>query len=135
MSFTQAYQDLANQSTEQGPNIRLIDKNLWVNSIMIPLVTRDKTLDLVQVFFFSEGRGLKKDEILMAVYGAEKRDSQRYRESLDIRLTKLLSRTRKFLKESLEAVHLPFHLDWLVFDVRTKSYHLYKIRADFLKQN
>jgi hypothetical protein len=134
MSFTQAYQELASQSTEGGPNVKLIEKNLWVNSIMIPLLTRDRTLDLVQAFFCSEGPGLKKEEIMMAVYGAEQRDSHRYRESLDTRLTKLLSRTRKFLSESLEAAHLPFHLDWLVYDLKTRSYYLYKIRTDFLKQ-
>lgn len=133
MAFTQACHHTSSPVSDQRPDIKLIEKNLWINRIMIPLASREKTLFLIQAFFRSETLSLTKAEIISAVYGVEEHNSSRYREAQEINLTKLLSRTRSFLEESLEHTYLPFPLDWLVFDIKTRRYCLYRIRTEILK--
>jgi hypothetical protein len=115
------------------PDVRLVEKSLWINRIMIPLASREKTLSLIQAFFEKENMALTKAEIVEAVYGPQRNHSQRFIEAQDGNLTKLLSRTRTFLDKSLAHTYHQRPLDWLVFDIRTRKYLLYKVRADLFK--
>ncbi len=133
MAYIQAHSSSPLLPPDSGPEIKLIDKSLWINRIMIPLASRQKTLTLIQAFFRSETQTLSKAEIVSAVYGIQEYSSARYIEAQEINLTKLLSRTRTFLEESLAHAHQPFPLDWLVFELKTRKYRLYKIRTDYLK--
>ncbi len=95
MAYIQAHSSSPLLPPDSGPEIKLIEKSLWINRIMIPLASRQKTLTF--------------------------------------NLTKLLSRTRTYLEEFLAHAHQPFPLDWLVFELKTRKYRLYKIRTDYLK--
>jgi hypothetical protein len=133
--FAMAYSDAQNHSAfpapESGPDVRLVENMLWINRILVPLASRQKTLILIQAFFQSSSLTLSKAEIASAVYGIQKESSPRYVEAQEINLTKLLSRTRTFLEESLAHSYQVQPLDWLVFDVKTRRYRLYKIRTEF----
>ncbi len=108
--------------------VKLVDQTLWVNRLMIPLGTRPKTLDLIEVFFSEKGTTLAKEQIMEIVYGSTEGKSRRWIESLDGRLTKLMSRTRSFLEDSLTHAYHNKKIDWLVYEPKTKTYHLYQLR-------
>jgi hypothetical protein len=131
MAYAQAHSHIPQPAPESGPDIKLVEKMLWVNRILVPLASRQKTLTLIQAFFRSPSMTLSKAEIASAVYGIQKDASPRYIEAQEINLTKLLSRTRSFLEESLAHTYQAPPLDWLVFDIKTRRYRLYKIRTDF----
>jgi hypothetical protein len=129
MAYAQTQELIFQPKLESGPDIRLMEKSLWVNRTMIPLASRLKTLQLIQAFFKSETLTLSKAEIVSAVYGSQHERSERFALAQDINLTKLLSRTRGFLDESLSHMPQARPIDWLVFDIKTRKYQLYKIRA------
>jgi hypothetical protein len=131
MAYTHAQSHIPLPSHDSGPDVRLVEKILWINSILVPLASRQKTLALIQAFFRSSSLTLSKAEIASAVYGVQKDASPRYIDAQEINLTKLLSRTRTFLEESLAHTHQAQPLDWLVFDIKTRRYRLYKIRVEF----
>lgn len=131
MAYAQAHNQVPQPLPDSGPEIRLVEKMLWINRILVPLASRQKTLTLIQAFFRSSTLTLTKAEIASAVYGIQKDASPRYIEAQGINLTKLLSRTRSFLEESLAHTYQAPPLDWIVFDIKTRRYRLYKIRTDF----
>lgn len=128
MAHAQNQEMLFIPRSESDPDIRLIEKSLWVNRTMIPLASRLKTLHLIEAFFQTEHLSLSKGAILEAVYGSQQERSPRFIEAQDGNLTKLLSRTRTFLESSLTHVHHPRPIDWLVFDIKTRKYQLYSVR-------
>lgn len=135
MAYAQAHTLNLDPTPKGDPDIRLVENSLWVNRIMLPLASRQKTLTLVQAFFRSETLTLSKAEIVSAVYGTDEHHSARYMEAQEINLTKLLSRTRSFLEEALEHMLQPSPIDWLVFDIKTRKYRLYQVRAEYLKSH
>jgi hypothetical protein len=131
MAYAQAHSHVLPPTADSAPEVRLVENMLWINRVLVPLASRHKTLTLIQAFFRSPTLTLSKAEIASAVYGIQKDASPRYIEAQEINLTKLLSRTRTFLEESLAHTHQARPLDWLVFDIKTRRYRLYKIRAEF----
>lgn len=128
---------LAHAEAQQAPwmipekgaiSIRLIEQNLWIDRVMIPLSTRPKTLCLLQAFFQRPRQGLTKEEIIEAVYGPQGERSLRFLEAQDHSLTKLLSRTRSYLEFSVAHAYPYQPIDWLVFHIKTRRYHLYQLR-------
>lgn len=129
MAYSQTQELLYVPRSDSLTDIRLIEKSLWVNRTMIPLASRLKTFHLIQAFFKTETLTLSKAEILSAVYGTQCERSERYTAAQEINLTKLLSRTRSFLEESLNHIPQARPIDWLVFDIKARKYQLYKIRS------
>lgn len=129
MAYSQTQELLFIPRSDSATDIRLIETSLWVNRTMIPLASRQKTFQLIQAFFKTDSLTLSKAEILSAVYGAQCERSERYTAAQDINLTKLLSRTRSFLDESLTHIPHARPIDWLVFDIKSRKYQLYKIRV------
>ncbi|HYX34027.1 MAG TPA: hypothetical protein VE954_13000, partial [Oligoflexus sp.] len=133
MAYAQTQELSWTPPSGSDPDIRLVEKSLWINRIMIPLASRQKTLHLIQAFFQKETMVLSKFEIVEAVYGPQSHHSQRFIDAQDGNLTKLLSRTRTFLEKSLAHTYPQRPLDWLVFDIKARKYLLYKVRTDFIK--
>jgi len=128
MAHAQNQEMLFIPRSEADPDIRLIEKSLWINRTMIPLASRLKTLHLIHAFFQTENLALNKAAILDAVYGPQDERSSRFTDAQDSNLTKLLSRTRTFLENSLTHLHHSRPIDWLVFDIKTRKYQLYRVR-------
>jgi len=118
----------AQATIQNGIHLRLTDDNLWINQIMIPLNSRPRTLGLLQAFFKAENFILDKNGILEAVYGPFKQRSERFAESQDNSLTKLLGRTRHYLETCLSSHYQFRNMEWLVYDGKNKKYHLFMMR-------
>jgi hypothetical protein len=128
MAYAQTHELRFLPRSEVGTDIQLLEKSLWVNRTMIPLSSRMKTFQLIEAFFKTDSLAMSKAEILSAVYGSQQTRSERFTTAQDTNLTKLVSRTRSFLEESLNYIPQAQPIDWLVFDIKSRKYQLYKIR-------
>ncbi|MCX6129119.1 MAG: hypothetical protein NTX25_08680 [Proteobacteria bacterium] len=110
------------------PLVYLDGAGLWVDHMLISLASRERTLKLVETFFKSETLSIKKSTLLALVYEESPENvSDRLGHALEVRLTKLMSRTRKYLADALCSSPWKDQLEWLVPNQSTQSYQLYKI--------
>ncbi len=118
--------------------IALKGSNLHIGHHIISLHGRTKTRLLLEAMLLGgEGgtEGLKRDQLRYKVYQdalalpLQASPSSRLRESQDSSLSKLISRSRSFLKESLRDTEWSSELEWFVYSERERNWKLVQIRA------
>ncbi|RYZ53208.1 MAG: hypothetical protein EOP07_18245 [Proteobacteria bacterium] len=117
-------------------HIALKGSNLHIGQHIVALHGRKKTRMLVEAMINSDrdGQGMNREDLRRHVYqlpgrlGAQEA-SPRLLESQDGSLSKLISRSRSFLKESLEGSAWSRQLDWFVYSDKERKWQLVQIRA------
>ncbi len=107
--------------------IRVQHKNLRVGDFIIPLHCKKRTLELVK-YLANTSRGASRSELRKHIYGKSQADlanmSERLIECQEMSLSKLISRSRKYLKLSLQGTEWEKTIEWFVYDDIQKIWFL-----------
>jgi len=120
--------------------IALKGSNLHIGHHILSLQGRKKTLRLMEAMLSSGcggQEGFKRDQLRAHVYhdqdfatvASRAEPSQRLRESQDGSLSKLISRSRRFINESLQDTDWSRSLDWFVYSDKERKWQLVQNRA------
>ena len=110
--------------------IQLRETNLHVGSYIIPLHGRKKMMQLIQIMI-SDEKGMSRAELRGSIYKQNSSDelSFRLRDSQDCSLSKLISRSRRYLKLALDGTPWGRSIDWFVYHEQEKFWSLHKLRS------
>ncbi len=108
--------------------------NLHVNQHIVALHGRKKTKALVAALLAEQDprggteRRLLREEVypLSGADGHSREPSSRLRECQDTSLTKLISRSRRFLRDSLQETGLAEVFEWFVYRHEERRWYLYE---------
>ncbi|RYZ91215.1 MAG: hypothetical protein EOP04_01270 [Proteobacteria bacterium] len=96
-------------------SIELRGTNFHVGAFIIPLHGRKRMYALIK-FLLENPEGAKRDRIRCAIYpDSSKELSFRLRDSQDCSLSKLISRSRRYLKQALADHDVGKHIRWLMY--------------------
>lgn len=109
--------------------ISLKGSNLYIGPHIVSLHGRKKTKRLLEAMLKGDERetGLHREQLKSEVYGGERSSSAmslRLRESQDGSLSKLISRSRSFLRESLRDTSWAQEVDWFVYSQAERRWQL-----------
>ncbi len=110
--------------------ISLKGSNLYIGSHIVALHGRKKTRLLLEAMLKEGGgeEGLHREQLKREVYSDAEASpvalSSRLRESQDGSLSKLISRSRSFLKESLRDTTWSSEVDWFVYCQAARRWQL-----------
>lgn len=109
--------------------IQLRGTNLYIGSYIIPLHGRKRMLSLIS-YLIDKDRPVERHEIRKAIYKQpHERDlSFRLRDSQDCSLSKLISRSRRYLKFALADTPWSASIDWFIYEDRTKTWTFYQAK-------
>lgn len=117
--------------------IALKGSNLHIGPYIVTLHGRKKMRLLFEAMLRGSGEGsdgLRREQLRAEVYSdpqpaATQIPSRRLRESQDGSLSKLISRSRNFLKESLRDSPWSHEVDWLVYSEKSRTWQLLQSKA------
>ncbi|MBC7533931.1 MAG: hypothetical protein H7318_20380 [Oligoflexus sp.] len=115
--------------------ISLKGSNLHIGQHIVALHGRKKTRLLLEAMLKagSHEEGLHREQLKREVYSnpalPQQTTSSRLRESQDGSLSKLISRSRSFLKESLRDTAWSHEVDWFVYSEKNRKWQLMRNRA------
>lgn len=115
--------------------ISLKGSNLHIGQHIVALHGRKKTRLLLEAMLKANPReeGLHREQLKREVYSdgdlPQPHLSSRLRESQDGSLSKLISRSRSFLNESLRDTAWSNEVDWFVYSEKNRKWQLVRNRA------
>lgn len=105
--------------------VQLRSTNLFIGPYIVPLYGRKRMLSLVQFLIQQDGPA-QRIKIRKTIYKHDNEQdlSFRLRDSLDCSLSKLISRSRRFLQQALKDTPWGTSIEWFYYHEDQKSWSL-----------
>ncbi|MFW7380106.1 MAG: hypothetical protein ACOH5I_14930 [Oligoflexus sp.] len=113
------------------PTIQLREGHLIVDGLIIPLLSRPKTLSLIEAFLTKPNLSLSRHEIIQQVYHHPRPEdlSPRLFFSCNQNILKLISRSRRLLEQATNCNLQNSWVEWFVHNESTKEWLLYRVHG------
>ena len=115
------------------PVITLKGSNLHIGQHIVTLHGRKKTKALLEAMLTEQQQGIRRDQLRSKVYEHSSSSLQppslRLKEAQDGSLSKLISRSRNFLNQSLADTPWSEQIEWFVYQEKERRWQLYQQRA------
>ena len=114
------------------PSFAVRGELLYCDSEAVSFSSSAKKLDLLRAFVASRGYQLSRQEILARVYGyrGQGQASIRFQNCLNSNVVKLISDTRRILKNALNE-RFP-GIEWLVHNAKERRWKLMRFNEDYV---